>query len=84
MFANQNVYFVTISDTSNVKSFKGMFYKARFLESITFTDDISNVEDFTDMFKDSSSLGTFYYNPQYDYTKIIELLPTGWVVKPIE
>ena len=84
MFANQNIYFVTLSDTSNVKSFKGMFYKSYFLESLTITGDISNAEDFTDMFKNCASNGTFYYNPEYDYSKIIEILPSGWVAKPIE
>lgn len=84
MFANNYIYFVTLSDTSNVKSFKGMFYKSYFLKSLTLTDDISNVEDFTDMFKDCSDTGTFFYNPQYDYSKIIELLPEKWVAKPIE
>jgi hypothetical protein len=29
-------------------------------------EDISNVEDFTDMFKNCASNGTFYYNPEYD------------------
>lgn len=84
MFANHNVRYVTLSDTTNVKSFKGMFYKSYFLESLTITGDISNVEDFTDMFKNCASNGTFYYNPEYDYSKIIEILPSGWVAKPIE
>lgn len=84
MLADNYVYFVTLSDTSKVKSFKGAFYGARFLKSLTMTGDISNVEDFTDMFKNCASNGTFYYNPEYDYSKIIEILPKGWVAKPIE
>jgi hypothetical protein len=36
------------------------------------------------MFKNCSSGGTFYYNPAYDYSKIIEVLPTSWTAKPIE
>lgn len=84
MLADNYVYFATLSDTSNVKSFKGAFYGARFLRSLTMIGDISNVEDFTDMFKNCSDTGTFYYNPQYDYSKIIELLPEKWVAKPIE
>ena len=84
MLAENYVYYVTLSDTSNVKSFKGAFYASRFLKSLTMTGDISNVEDFTDMFEDCGENGTFYYNPEYDYSKIIEILPKGWVAKPIE
>ena len=84
MFANNYVYFVTLSDTANVKSFKGAFYQSYFLKTLTMTDDISNVEDFTDMFKKCNEVGTFYYNPQYDYSKIIEILPEKWVAKPLE
>jgi hypothetical protein len=77
IFANGYSRFILISDTSNVKSLKGAFYNAAFLRSITMIDDISNVEDVTDMFKNCSSGGTFYYNPAYDYSKIIEVLPTS-------
>lgn len=84
IFADGYSRSITLSDTSNVKSFKGAFYYASFLRSITMIDDISNVEDVTDMFKNCSSGGTFYYNPAYDYSKIIEVLPTSWTAKPIE
>ena len=84
MFADSYVYFVTLIDTSNVKSLKGAFYDAPFLKSVTMTDDVSNLEDVTDMFAKCSSQGTFFYNPKYDYSKIINVLPEGWVAKPIE
>lgn len=84
IFANGYSRFILISDTSNVKSLKGAFYNASFLRSITMIDDVSNVEDVTDMFKNCSGGGTFYYNPAYDYSKIIEVLPTSWTAKPIE
>ena len=84
MFADTYVYYVTLTDTENVRSMKGMFYDAPFLKEVTMLGDVSKVTDVTDMFAEGSSSGTFYYNPQYNYSKIINALPSGWVAKPIE
>lgn len=84
MLANSYAYFVTLNNTSNVRSMKGAFYEMPFLETLTITGDVSNLEDVTDLFYDVRTEGTFYYNPQYDYSKIINVLPEKWVAKPIE
>lgn len=28
--------------------------------------------------------GTLYYNPEYDYSKIIEMIPETWTAKPLQ
>ncbi len=84
MLADSYVDYVTLNNTSNVRSFKGAFYDAPFLKTLTMTGDVSKVDDVTDMFGKISNSGTFYYNPQYDYSKIINVLPENWVAKPIE
>jgi hypothetical protein len=84
MFADNYVRYVTLTDTENVRSMKGMFYDAAFLDEVRMLGDVSKVTDVTDMFTKCSTSGTFLYNPQYDYSKIINALPSGWVAKPIE
>lgn len=36
------------------------------------------------MFYNIKTNGTFYYNPKYDYSKIIEVLPSTWKAEAIK
>ena len=40
------------------------------------TDDVSNITSVNNMFNGIKTTGTFYYNPAYDYSKIIAVLPS--------
>jgi hypothetical protein len=43
----------------------------------------SNLSNYS-MFYNVTSEGTFYYNPQYDYSKVIAELPETWTAIPLE
>lgn len=70
-------------NTSNVASMARMFYGCYNLTELTMTGPTNPNADVTDMFKDITKSGTFYYNPQYDYSHIIAQLPSTWTAVPI-
>jgi hypothetical protein len=45
--------------------------------------DVSKVTNALDMFNGIKTTGTFYYNSQYDYSKIIAELPSTWTAVPM-
>lgn len=61
----------------------GMFEYCPNLTSVTMTGDVSNVAYVNGMFRSVTTEGTFYYNPQYDYSKIIAELPATWTAVPL-
>lgn len=71
-------------DTSKVTNMSGMFESCLTLRSLKMLGPTNPQADVTDMFKDVKSEGTFYYNPNYDYSHIIAQLPTTWTAVPIE
>jgi surface protein len=71
-------------DTSKVKSMERMFYGCTSLTKLTMTGDVSNVTYVSDMFYGITTNGTFYYNPDYDYSRIISVLPATWKAVPLK
>ena len=69
-------------DLSNVTSMSGMFSGCTNLSEIKMSGDVSNVTYLGNMFTGAASTGTFYYNPIYDYSKIIAQLPSTWTAVP--
>ena len=61
-------------DLSKVEDISQMFGLCPNLTSIKMTGDVSNITNVSG-FVSSSVSGTFYYDPAYDYSKIIAALP---------
>lgn len=61
-------------DLSKVEDVANMFAMCNNLTSIKMTGDVSNITEVSN-FVSLSTSGTFYYNPAYDYSKIIAELP---------
>ena len=63
-------------DLSSVKTTYYMFSNCTSLKSVTMLGLINNEMTRLDgMFKNITTTGTFYYNPAYDYSKVIAELP---------
>lgn len=62
-------------DLSKVEDISYMFHLCKNLTSITMTSDVSNITTAYNFASDDTS-GTFYYNPAYDYSKLIAKLPS--------
>ena len=56
---------------------ESMFFSCGSLSEVRMTSDISKLENVNSMFLGVNYNGTFYYNPQYDYSKIIAVLPSN-------
>ena len=69
-------------DTSNVRDMDYMFKNCRKLTELRMGGDISNLDSWIKMFDGIGTTGTFYYNSQYDYSKIITQLPSTWTAVP--
>jgi hypothetical protein len=67
-----------------VTNMSRMFQKCSNLTEVKMSGDVSKVSTPYDMFDNVKSGGTFYYNPQYDYSKIIAVLPSTWTAVPME
>lgn len=70
-------------DTSNVTDMSGMFAYCDSLTELIMGGDVSNVYNAGLMFAFTKTTGTLYYNEKYDYSKIIEQLPTTWTAVPL-
>jgi surface protein len=71
-------------DTSNVTNMTRMFGDCKGLTEVKMGGDVSEVIKVDAMFNGIKTTGMFYYNPQYDYSKIIEQLPSNWTAVPME
>ena len=71
-------------DTSNVTDMGYMFWGCVKLLEVRMYGDVSKVTNVLGMFNLIAANGTFYYNPQYDYSKIIAVLPSSWAAVPME
>ena len=60
---------------SKVTTMYRMFSNCDYLQEVYIDGDISNVSTVSEMFNNITTEGTFYYNPAYDYSKIIDQLP---------
>lgn len=75
MFYNCNLLTSVSLNTSSVISINTIFYGCKNLKSITMTGGVENLRDYGSMFNMLPKNGTFYYDPAYDYSKIIAQLP---------
>lgn len=66
-----------------VRKVSDMFNGCARLSEIRMGGDVSKVTNVTNMFNLIQTGGTFYYNPQYDYSKIIAVLPANWTAVPM-
>lgn len=62
-------------DLSKVTDMLGMFGSCYNLQTVYMDGEIGVRSSDDDMFKNITTEGTFYYNPAYDYSKIIAQLP---------
>lgn len=71
-------------DLSSVTDMSRMWLGCNALTEIRMSGDISNAK--CDEMFDSlmAQSGTFYYDSNYDYSKIIEQLPSNWTAVPLE
>ena len=83
MFANSDVENVIFGDISNVYNMDTVFLACDKLQSVTMTSPINKNVSVFSMFSKVKDGGTFYYNPEYDYSKIIAQLPSTWKAVPI-
>ena len=70
-------------DVSNVTNMKQMFYNATNLASLKMAaSSIQSNVIVTNMFNGVTAEGVFSYNPAYDYSRIINVLPASWTSQP--
>lgn len=65
-------------DTSSVTNMQEMFRDSNALTSLTMTNNVSKVTNVGNMFYGISTNGVLNYNCEYDYSKIINVLPGTW------
>lgn len=70
-------------DTTDVYSISGIFKGCSNLSEVTMYYPVDNITELEEAFSGVAEVGTFYYNPKYDYSKIINILPPGWVPKEL-
>lgn len=71
-------------DLSNVEDMSNMFRHNIYLEKVIMDGPVNPSAIVTNMFGDNNKIGTFYYNPAYDYSHIIAQLPSTWTAVEIE
>jgi hypothetical protein len=83
MFSNSDVENVIFGDISNVYNMDTIFIACDKLKSVTMTSPLYRNLSVYSMFFKVETEGTFYYNPAYDYSKIIAQLPATWKAVPL-
>jgi hypothetical protein len=83
MFKESYVENVIFGDTTNVTTMDNIFDRCYELKSITMTYPLTNLVNNNNMFSLAEGDGTFYYNPVYDYSAVINQLPRGWKAVPL-
>lgn len=68
----------------NVTDLKQFAYCCNSLKELYIDTELPNLTDASLMFYNIKTNGTFYYNPKYDYSKIIEVLPSTWKAEAIK
>lgn len=63
-------------DFSNIETMYSMFSGCNSLKSVTMLGPINPKVFVDNMFVSVPANGTFYYNPEYNYSKIIAKLPS--------
>lgn len=68
----------TLVDLSTCYKMNSAFSKCTQLTEVKMSGPLSPYVDVTNMFADVTTTGTFYYDGNYDYSKIIAVLPETW------
>lgn len=87
MFGGSNLERINLKgvDFKNSVFMSELFYNCEKLVSITFDSELNDNVNCTNMFKlVTSENGKLYYNKKYDYSKIIEQLPSTWKAIPVD
>jgi surface protein len=71
-------------DTNQVTDMSEMFSGCTNLTSLTMMGELTSLLSVSNMFSGIETTGTFYYNKNVDYSKIIEVLPINWTATPID
>ena len=71
-------------DLSNVSIYSHMFSNCKNLTEVKMGVIGKRIISVLNMFNGITTTGTFYYNPQYDYSEIIAVLPSTWTAVPME
>jgi surface protein len=86
MFSGTNITTADLRgwDLSKVTDMSYMFENCYKLTTVMMDSELSpNLTVIYSMFKNITTEGTFYYNPAYDYSKIIDQLPATWTAVPL-
>ena len=75
-------YDLTSFDFSKCHSMYQMFFYVPAPVTIRMSGSVENVENTENMFLNNGNRGVFYYDSRYDYSKIIEVLPSNWEAIP--
>lgn len=70
-------------DLSKVTSMASSFAYCKALTEVKMGGDVSKLNSVVGMFNGITTTGKFYYNSAYDYSKIIEVLPSTWTAVPM-
>ena len=71
-------------DISKVTSMYNMFYDCGKLVEVKFKGKPVSTLSVTNMFSVIKTNGTLYYDSRYDYSKIINVLPSTWTAVPYD
>ena len=79
----EDLEMVVIPDISNSINAANMFINCNSLTTVKFVGGINPNVDASNMFSGVTTTGTLYYNSDYDYSKVIEQLPSTWTAEPL-
>ena len=71
-------------DISNVRDMSSAFENCTKLMEVRLKGDPSKLTIIVDMFRNVKTNGTLYYDSRYDYSKIINILPSTWTSVPYD
>ena len=71
-------------DISNARDMSCAFENCAKLMEVRLKGDPSKLTIIVDMFRNVRTNGTLYYDSRYDYSKIINILPSTWTAVPYD
>lgn len=85
MFSNcESLTTIPQLDISKVTSMYNMFYSCYHLVEVRFKGNPVSTLNVNNMFSGIKTNGTLYYDSRYDYSKIINVLPSTWTAVPYD
>ena len=71
-------------DISKVTRLYNIFYNCEHLVEVKFKGNPVSISNVNNMFYGIKTNGTLYYDSRYDYSKIINVLPSTWTAVPYD